>query len=166
MYIWVCNEITGLFCRISSLWQGSFAKEAHNFKEPTSRSHPIADASFVQYIYIYECTLPNTYKCMGWLRFVGSMKLQVSFAKYSLFDRALLQKRPVILSILLTKATPYVDMWIYEYVCMCVFGYVYTCIRVWHSNVYLSTHTSLVWHVQRGCAWGGGLCLYYTHFKP
>ena len=33
---------------------------------------------------------------MGWLRLVGSSKLQVSFAEYRLFYRALLQKRPVI----------------------------------------------------------------------
>jgi len=33
--------ITDLFCRISSLLQGSFAKETHNFKEPTNHSHPI-----------------------------------------------------------------------------------------------------------------------------
>ena len=44
---------------------------------------------------------------MGWLRSVGSIKWQVSFAEYRLFYRALLQKRPIILSILLTKATPY-----------------------------------------------------------
>jgi len=44
---------------------------------------------------------------MGWLRWVGSIKWQVSFAEYSLFYRSLLQKRPIILSILLTKATPY-----------------------------------------------------------
>jgi len=31
----------GLFCRISSLLQGSFAKETYHFKEPTNRSHPI-----------------------------------------------------------------------------------------------------------------------------
>ena len=43
---------------------------------------------------------------MGWLQSVGSIKLKVSFAEYRLFYRALLQKRPVILSILLTKATP------------------------------------------------------------
>ena len=30
-----------LFCRISSLLYGSFAKETYNFKEPTSHSHPI-----------------------------------------------------------------------------------------------------------------------------
>ena len=29
---------------------------------------------------------------MGWLRLVGSLKLQVSFKEYSLFYRALLQK--------------------------------------------------------------------------
>ena len=32
---------------------------------------------------------------MGWLRLVGAFKLQVSFAEYLLFYRALLQKRPV-----------------------------------------------------------------------
>ena len=44
---------------------------------------------------------------MGWLQVVGSIKLQVSFAEYRLFCRALVQKRPIILLILLTEATPY-----------------------------------------------------------
>jgi len=44
---------------------------------------------------------------MGWLRLVGSLKLQVSFAEHSLFYRALLQKRPIILRSLLIVATPY-----------------------------------------------------------
>ena len=34
-------------------------------------------------------------------------KIQVSFAEYRLFYRSLLQKRPIILSILLTVASPY-----------------------------------------------------------
>ena len=34
-------QITGFFCRIWSLLQGSFAKETYNFREPTNRSHPI-----------------------------------------------------------------------------------------------------------------------------
>ena len=38
---------------------------------------------------------------------VGSLKLQVSFAEYSLFSRALWQKRPIILRSLLIVATPY-----------------------------------------------------------
>jgi len=44
---------------------------------------------------------------MGWLRSVGSIKLDVSFAEYRRFYRALLQKRPIILSILLAKASAY-----------------------------------------------------------
>jgi len=40
------------------------------------------------------------------LRLVGSLKLQVSFAEYRLFYRALLQKRPVILRSLPIAATP------------------------------------------------------------
>jgi len=42
---------------------------------------------------------------MGWLRLVDSLKLQVSFAEYRLFYRALLQKRPIILRVLLIVAT-------------------------------------------------------------
>ena len=45
---------------------------------------------------------------MGWLRLVGSFKLQVSFTDYRLVYRALLQKSPVILRSLLVEATPYV----------------------------------------------------------
>jgi len=44
---------------------------------------------------------------MGWLRLVGSLKLQVSFAEFHLFYRALLQKRLIILRSLLVEATPY-----------------------------------------------------------
>ena len=37
----------------------------------------------------------SPYLHMGWLRLVGSLKLQVSFAEYPLFYRAVLQKRPM-----------------------------------------------------------------------
>ena len=60
----------------------------------------------------YQCDI--SHRSMGWLRSVGSIKLQVSFAEYRLFYKPLLQKRPVILSILLTKATPYVRCLIYK----------------------------------------------------
>ena len=43
---------------------------------------------------------------MGWLQLVGSIKLQVSCTGYSLFYGALLQKKPIILLILLVAATP------------------------------------------------------------
>jgi len=44
---------------------------------------------------------------MGWLRLVASLKLQVSFAEYHLFYRALLQKRPIIVRSLQVVATLY-----------------------------------------------------------
>jgi len=44
---------------------------------------------------------------MGWLQLVGSIKLQVSFAKEPYKRDYILQKRPIILSILLTVSTPY-----------------------------------------------------------
>ena len=43
----------GLYCRLSSILQDSFAKETYNFKEPTNQSHPICG-------YIVQT-------CMGWL---------------------------------------------------------------------------------------------------
>jgi len=43
---------------------------------------------------------------MGWLRWVGCLKIQVSLQNTGLFCRALLQKRPIFLSILLIVATP------------------------------------------------------------
>ena len=45
--------------------------------------------------------------CMRWLRLVGSLKWYVSYVRYSLFYKALLQKRPIILCSLLIVATPY-----------------------------------------------------------
>jgi len=46
---------------------------------------------------------------IGRLRSLGSSTLQFSFAEYSLFYRALLQKRLIILRSLLIIATPYVS---------------------------------------------------------
>jgi len=44
---------------------------------------------------------------MGWLRLVGSLKTQVSFAKQPCKRDNILQKRPTILWSLLIVATPY-----------------------------------------------------------
>jgi len=46
-------------------------------------------------------------RAMGWLRLVGSLNLQVSFAKEPYKRDYSLQKRPVILRSLLIEATPY-----------------------------------------------------------
>jgi len=65
-------KIIGLFCRISSLLQGSFVKETYHFKEPTHHSHPICATQYASDILVT--------------------------------NRALLQKRPVILRSLLIVA--------------------------------------------------------------
>jgi len=44
---------------------------------------------------------------MGWLPLVGSLKVQVSFAKEPYKRDDILQKRPIILNSLLIVATPY-----------------------------------------------------------
>ena len=54
--------------------------------------------------YIYYTRHNNS---MGFLRLVRSLKLQASFAEDSLFYRAILQKRRIILRSLLIIATPY-----------------------------------------------------------
>jgi len=83
---------------------------------------------------------------MGWLRWVGSLKLQVSFAKEPYKTDDILQKRPIILRSLLTVATPY---WrsVCIYVCtyMCIFYaylymYIYTSVYI-HIYTYVYTHT-------------------------
>ena len=131
-------------------------------KEPTNRSHPILVFRICQrecvcmyiyiciyvyiyiyismcvYIYIYtECRPRLVSGDMGWLRLVGSITSQVSFAEYGLFYRALLQKRPIILSILLSEATPYCIMgyqyaeYVRESVYVCIYTYVYMCIYIY-----------------------------------
>ena len=69
---------------------------------------------------------------MGWLRLVGALKLQVSFAEYRFFYRALLQKKPIIFRSLLIVATQYLFSAssvrrtmniIYILNCICVMGY-------------------------------------------
>jgi len=59
----------------------------------THTAHP----NIYVYVYIHKCIYMVCILYMRWLRLVGSFKLYVSFAGYSLFYRALLQKRPIIL---------------------------------------------------------------------
>ena len=75
----------------------------------------------------YRMTVELTFENlgMGWLRLVGSFKLQVSFAEYRLFHKALLKKRPICLRSLLIVATPYLH--IYICICLLVCLSFYTC---------------------------------------
>jgi len=49
---------------------------------------------------------------MGWLRLVGTLKLQVSFAKEPYKRNDILQKRPMIFRSLLSVANPYQIFWV------------------------------------------------------
>jgi len=98
---------------------------------------------------------------MGWLRLVGSLKLQVYSAEYRLFDKALLQKRHVMLRSLLIVATKYQPMdkrsvvpllhlYIQKRVCvrMCVCVYVCLCACM---CVCASTHCNTLQHTATHC---------------
>jgi len=90
-----------------------------------SSTHHYAHKWCVQHITIH-ITLQHI--TMGWLRWVGCLKIQGSLQNTGLFCRALLQKRPIFLSILLIVATPYPYKW---------------CVQ--HINIYISDitiHTS------------------------
>jgi len=74
-------KIIGLFCRISSLLYGSFAKETCHFKEPTNRSQPTA-ASSERATPVLVCTCmhththtPTTTRKMLQTTFLGSSAL-------------------------------------------------------------------------------------------
>ena len=74
---------------------------------------------------------------MGWLRLVGSLNVQVSFAEYSLFHRAFLQKRPITLRSLRIVANPHTKRPMSDKergncrpACVCVYVYVYVCVCV------------------------------------
>ena len=62
------------------------------------------------YMHIYMIKMDLTYETsvtgMGWLRLVGSLKLQVSFTKEPYKRDNVLQKRPIILRSLLIVTTP------------------------------------------------------------
>jgi len=82
---------------------------------------------------------------MGWLRFVGSSKRKVSFAKEPYKRDYILQKSPVILISLLIVATPYECMYVYIPICtsvyICTYRYqgrrtAYVC-----ASVYVCVHT-------------------------
>ena len=109
---------------------------------------------------------------MGWLRLVGSSKLYVSLAEYSLFCRALVQKRPMILRSLLIEATPYVGKYrqnlaraaglcdftaqgvcvcVYVCVCVCVYVCVWRWWRIIGSRKIVSVFLCIGWLRLVGC---------------
>ena len=107
---------------------------------------------------------------MGWLRLVGSLKLQVSFGKEPYKRDYILQTRHIILRSLQVVATPYtlssddfgenvreifeselyteitcIESLYYrtfQYVCICIFIYIYVCICMY---VYMCVYIYIVY---------------------
>jgi len=84
------DRIIRLFGEYRSLLQGSFAKEAYNFKEPTNRSQWCRSYPRQQTTAVC-CSLQA---CSWWV--LHSAGLLMVGENIGLFCRALLQKRPMI----------------------------------------------------------------------
>ena len=78
---------------------------------------------------------------MGWLRLVGSLKLQVSFANEPYKRDYILQKRPIFLRSLLSVATPYLFEDLYQ-----LHDYI-SCVTILHHNLTISLY--LTWLTSR-----------------
>ena len=92
----------------------------------------IQSAVYQYYTYIYTCMYVD-----GRVHLECYAVATVSFAEYRLFYRSLLQKRPIILSILLTVATPYAfDIQSHLYTDTTYrYTHTYTCIHAYTNMV-------------------------------
>jgi len=103
----------------NKLLSGDTPRSRSTFFPPKKRIHCV----FI-HMYMFECTYVNTYMHIRkyismssknklrpgdkeWLRFVGSLKWQVSFGKEPYKRDHILQKRSIILRSLVLVATPY-----------------------------------------------------------
>ena len=104
------------------------------------------------YTYIFIITHISWYKyvCiyhyMGWLRLVGSLRLRVSFAKEPYSTDDILRKKPIILSILLIVATPYISNCVYTHIFISL--YIYVCMyHDTYMNVYIHIYLYQYAHI-------------------
>jgi len=101
----VCVFFQGIFWAISQI----FGEYAYVNTHTRTHIHMNTDHYVCMYVCIYVCVCVCVYiqvTGIGWLWLVGFLKLQVSFAEYSLFYRALLQKIPIIFRSKRIIATP------------------------------------------------------------
>jgi len=99
---------------------------------------------------------------MGWLRLVGSFKLEVSFAEYSLFYMALLQKRPANLRSLLIVATAYLHAWMSAASCAYTYTHSLKILFLYICRKYLyATHRCPIYKYE--CLRHGTCTCTYTH---
>jgi len=115
-------KMVGLFCKRALQKRLYSAQETYNSKEPTNRSHLISVCialewqryllnNLIRWFFYQIYMRVSSCIAVWWQKLVGSLNLSVSFAKYSLFNRALLQKRPIILrSLFVTRQQFYCSL--------------------------------------------------------
>jgi len=92
----------------------------------------------------------------GWLWLVGSIKLQVSFAKEPYKRDIILQKRPIILSILLTVATPYIQKALLSTCESQIKDFFDACLPPTRTHTHKPTHTPTHPHIHTLVTWARG----------
>ena len=88
-------KIIGLFCRISSPLEGSFAKETYNFMDPTNWSHPLwrtlcdMPHVWVKSWHIYEWVMSPISLCDAslWMYCAGEHENDCRFFFFSIYAR-------------------------------------------------------------------------------
>ena len=110
---WWFSRCGATCCSSNTLWRNMlFVKHTALYASSKAKKHPkkhkFPKNFLVAPVRIRTRSTRSSYVgfVMGWPRVVGMLKLWVSFAEYSLFYRALLQKKLVILRSLLIVATP------------------------------------------------------------
>jgi len=91
----MCVALHLYMCDMTRRYMRKKCKETDTSK---SKKKFKCDMTFVCFFTLFICDMTRPYEWnKGGLRLVGSLKLQVCFAEYRVFYRALLQKRPVFL---------------------------------------------------------------------
>ena len=112
--------------------QVSFAKEPQK-RDNILQKRPVILRSLLIVATPLHSIVCYLHVCMGWLRLVGCLKIQVSFAKETYKRDLYSAKRHIFLSILLLVATPYV------YIHTCMYIYVHICMPI---HIYRNTFFS------------------------
>jgi len=138
--------------KISSVLQGSFAKETYNFKEPTNHSHPIFEVWPLRYAPCLCLLYRDSFICETWLGLTCHMHMWETTLEIRplpvhalpwfihMWDMTRTHKSCVYVCIYTRKHMLYRDSFIYEtwrgltsHVCMCVYTHANTCCTVIHS---------------------------------
>jgi len=141
-------QIIGIFCRLSSLLCGSFAKETCNLKEPTTRSHPIlfcfhqdsvgkalrvctcVCVCVCVYIHIVYVSI-HTYRCIcihEYIYICVYINIYTRLAATLLFASRWCRKGSACVLVRVCVCIHIVYVSIHIYICICIHEYIFICL--------------------------------------